>query len=120
MYKLMPYTASFLLLICVAKYTTATQFHVSMDEDLHYLLDWSYNNDDSTMTFTIRVKTTGWVGFGISPYTGKMPGSDIVIGWVDNNGKAYLQVISTVIQRFLRYIISCVMINSWYKSILCC
>ncbi|EDV25402.1 uncharacterized protein TRIADDRAFT_55461 [Trichoplax adhaerens] len=66
-------------------------FHVSMDEDLKYRLDWTFDRSQKIMTFTVHVKTTGWVGFGISPYTGKMPGSDVVIGWVDNNGKAYLQ-----------------------------
>ncbi|EDV25401.1 uncharacterized protein TRIADDRAFT_55460 [Trichoplax adhaerens] len=62
-----------------------------MDEDLNYKLDWTFDRFQKTMTFTVRVKTTGWVGFGISPYTGKMPGSDVVIGWVDSSGKAYLQ-----------------------------
>lgn len=69
-----------------------SQFHVSLDEESNYLLDWSYDLSEKTMQFTVRVKTTGWVGFGISPYTGKMPGSDIVIGWIDKNGKAYLKV----------------------------
>lgn len=68
------------------------QFHVSLDEASNYLLKWSYDSSQKTMQFVVRVKTTGWIGFGISPYTGKMPGSDIVIGWVDKNGKAHLKV----------------------------
>ena len=68
------------------------EFHVSLDEDMKYLMDWTFDSIKKTMTFTVRVKTTGWIGFGISPYTGKMPGSDIAIGWVDDNGKAHLQV----------------------------
>lgn len=71
----------------------SNEFHVSMDEDMKYLMDWTFDLSTEIMTFTVRVKTTGWVGFGISPYTGKMPGSDVVIGWVDSNGKAHLQVI---------------------------
>ncbi|RDD36646.1 DBH-like monooxygenase protein 2-like protein [Trichoplax sp. H2] len=88
MSKLESSTCAVLLLVSV---TTAANFHVSIDEDLNYLLDWSYNEQDSTMEFTVRIKTTGWVGFGISPYTGQMPESDVVIRWVDSNGKAYLQ-----------------------------
>lgn len=69
------------------------EFHAPLDEDSNYLLDWSFDNAEKTMTFTVRVKTTGWIGFGISPYTGKMPGSDVIIAWVDNEGKAHLQVL---------------------------
>ncbi|RDD36647.1 DBH-like monooxygenase protein 1-like protein [Trichoplax sp. H2] len=87
------YAAVLLALIITVKSETTGQheFHASLDEDLKYLLDWTFDNNKKTMTFTVRVKTTGWIGFGISPYTGKMPGSDIVIMWVDNNGKVYLQ-----------------------------
>ncbi|XP_065897525.1 putative DBH-like monooxygenase protein 2 isoform X2 [Dysidea avara] len=38
----------------------------------------------------VRVQTTGWIGLGFSP-NGQMPGSDVVIGWVDNTGKRFLQ-----------------------------
>ncbi|EDV25400.1 uncharacterized protein TRIADDRAFT_55459 [Trichoplax adhaerens] len=79
-----------LLLIAVTA-ETPEQYHVSMDEDSNYRMHWSFNNQDKIMQFTVEVKTTGWIGFGISPYTGQMPGSDVVIGWVDSNGKAYLQ-----------------------------
>ena len=37
--------------------------------------------EQETITFAVRVQTTGWVGFGLSP-NGQMPNSDVVIGWV--------------------------------------
>ena len=80
------------------------QFHVSLDEESNYLLDWSYDISQKTMQFTVRVKTTGWIGFGLSPYTGKMPGSDIVIGWVDENGKAHLKV--TILHPLTKYMLA--------------
>jgi hypothetical protein len=33
-----------------------------------------------------QVATTGWVGFGLSP-NGQMPDSDVVIGWVTDDGQ---------------------------------
>ena len=41
--------------------------------------------------FAVNVSTTGWVGLGLSP-TGGMANSDVVIGWVNGNGQAFLQV----------------------------
>lgn len=59
--------------------------------DSLYDLYWSFNRKAETISFAVRVKTTGWVGFGLSP-NGGMTGSDIVIGWVDDDGKAFLHV----------------------------
>ncbi|CAF4453893.1 unnamed protein product [Rotaria sp. Silwood2] len=36
------------------------------------------------------MKTTGWIGLGISP-AGGMPGADIALAWVDQTGTAYIQ-----------------------------
>ena len=49
-----------------------------------YWLYWNFSHVDETIQFAVRVNTTGWVGFGISP-NGQMPGSDVVIGWVDGD-----------------------------------
>ena len=46
-----------------------------------YELYWNFNNDAETISFVVRVQTSGWVGFGLSP-NGQMPDSDVVIGWV--------------------------------------
>ena len=34
------------------------------------------------VVFRTCAKSNGWVGFGISPNTGKMLDSDVVVGWV--------------------------------------
>ena len=56
-----------------------------------YVLYWSANLESNQIEFAVNVSTTGWVGFGLSP-NGQMPGSDVVIGWVDNTGKVTFHV----------------------------
>ena len=55
-----------------------------------YELQWSFDVVQQTITFNVLVKTTGWIGFGLSP-DGGMIGSDVVTGWVNSTG-VYLQV----------------------------
>ena len=55
-----------------------------------YEVYWTFDNAAETISFAVRVQTTGWVGFGLSP-NGQMPNSDVVIGWVDN-GETFLHV----------------------------
>ena len=55
-----------------------------------YELYWTFDNAAENISFAVRVQTTGWVGFGISP-NGQMPNSDVVIGWVDN-GQTFFHV----------------------------
>ena len=65
-------------------------FHVSLEE--RYDLYWKVDLAAKTIQFAVRVETTGWVGFGLSP-NGGMPESDIVIGWVDgSSGQGFLHV----------------------------
>ena len=56
-----------------------------------YELYWSFDHDTETISFAVRVQTTGWVGFGISP-NGQMPNSDVVIGWVTDDGETVFHV----------------------------
>ena len=67
------------------------RFSATLDPNGQYELYWNYNLTEQTISFAVRVQTTGWVGFGLSP-NGQMPGSDVVIGWVDNNGGVQFQV----------------------------
>ena len=60
------------------------RFSATLDPNGQYELYWNYNLTEQTISFAVRVQTTGWVGFGLSP-NGQMPCSDIVIGWVNNN-----------------------------------
>ena len=52
---------------------------------------WNFDNDAETISFAVRVKTSGWVGFGLSP-NGQMPDSDVVIGWVTADGDTIFHV----------------------------
>ena len=49
-----------------------------------YDLHWSVQEDEN-ITFAVRVKTTGWIGFGLS-VNGFMTGADVIMGWLDNSG----------------------------------
>ena len=65
---------------------------VLLDEGgLYYELHWNYVSSTETIYFAVNVSTTGWVGFGLSP-TGSMTGSDVVIGWVSDEGNTYFHV----------------------------
>ena len=61
------------------------------DEGQYYGLHWNFNIAAKTIHFAVNVSTSGWVGFGVSP-TGQMPGSDVVIGWIAENGNIYFHV----------------------------
>ena len=66
------------------------KFSVSLNDDDTYRLHWTIDNSKGTINVGIETKTTGWIGFGLSP-DGKMPNSDIVTGWVKDE-KGFLQV----------------------------
>jgi hypothetical protein len=61
------------------------------EEGQYYGFSWNYDIEAKTIYFAVNVSTEGWVGFGVSP-TGQMPGSDVVIGWVADNGNTYFHV----------------------------
>ncbi|XP_077997624.1 DBH-like monooxygenase protein 1 homolog [Glandiceps talaboti] len=54
-----------------------------LDGNEAYHLYWKF--DDKKIIFEVHVRTTGWVGLGFSP-NGGMPGSDMIMGWVLDNG----------------------------------
>ena len=64
-----------------------------LDADENYQLFWSVKDADKSIHFAVKVKTTGWVGFGISAgLSGNMKSADMILGWVDSKGKGHLQV----------------------------
>ena len=69
--------------------SSSYRFQTNLHEN--YTLYWTFDNDAQNITFAVRVRTTGWVGFGLSP-NGQMPQSDVVIGWVDAGGNAHFDV----------------------------
>ena len=67
-----------------------------LDSEEKMKLFWTIDWDAETVSFAVEAETTGWVGFGFSTGSGRMVGSDIVIGWVKDN-KGYLAVRVTFI-----------------------
>ncbi|XP_078507306.1 putative DBH-like monooxygenase protein 2 [Lissotriton helveticus] len=59
----------------------ALRFSLTLDPEGRVLLRWDFNKTTEKITFELQVKTTGWIGFGLSP-SGGMTGADIVIGGV--------------------------------------
>ena len=77
------------LALSVQDLSSTYQFNAQLHED--YALYWSFDNDAQNISFAVRVRTTGWIGFGLSP-NGQMPQSDVVIGWVDGSGGTHFDV----------------------------
>lgn len=71
------------------------QFSATLVEDTYWLY-WNFSNAKETIKFAVQVKTTGWIGFGISP-NGQMPESDVVIGWIDDYSTAVFHVCNNTI-----------------------
>ncbi|XP_069961322.1 DBH-like monooxygenase protein 1 [Cherax quadricarinatus] len=65
-------------------------FHhrVMMDQRGAYFMLWTPMNDK--IVIEVQVATLGYVGLGFSP-NGGMRGSDVVIGWVDDQGQLHFQ-----------------------------
>ena len=57
----------------------------------HYELYWTYNEATVDLRIAAHVRTSGWLGLGISP-DGGMKDSDIAIGWVGADGMPVLNV----------------------------
>ena len=73
----------FPIAICNEELASIYPFNVTLVQDTYWLY-WNFNHTTQNISFAVRVKTTGWIGFGLSP-NGQMPGSDVVIGWVDES-----------------------------------
>ena len=104
--KLATLTAATLLVLChfTAALPTDTlqlkdkyKFSANLDGEGMYDLFWNFDLAAEEISFAVRVNTTGWVGFGLSP-NGQMPGSDVVIGWVDDSGTVNFDVSSCTLK----------------------
>jgi hypothetical protein len=49
-----------------------------------YRLYWNYTDED--FVGEVHVRTTGWVGFGLSPSGESADAADMIVGWVGENG----------------------------------
>lgn len=87
----------FIVFVCSVRWQCtdcARWAHTALLGGPDYRLLWSLGPGPHEITFEVQVKTHGYVGFGLSR-DGNMPGSDFVVGWVEN-GQVYFQVSDTL------------------------
>ena len=65
--------------------------HAYLDPHEKYFLQWKFNDAQREITFQVEVETLGWIGFGLTA-SGGMKGSDMIIGWVEDSGRAFFHV----------------------------
>jgi hypothetical protein len=86
------YIYAFLVILSLTLNCATEWTHSSwLDHKHKYHLKWKTDDKTETISFLVEVQTKGWVGFGISP-NGGMKNSDIVIGWVTDQGLTYFHV----------------------------
>lgn len=78
----------FLFLILASDYGAGFEWQHSAVLDNNFLVLWTPGERD--VTFEVQVKTLGYVGLGFTR-DDRRAGTDMVIGWVDNNGQVHLQ-----------------------------
>lgn len=72
----------------------------------NYSVDWEYENHTETFYFKVRVKATGWIGFGVSRLLwpdkenltwnyNSMHYYDVLVGGVNGSGKMYFKDLMT-------------------------
>lgn len=72
----------------------------------NYSVDWEYENNTETFYFKVRVKATGWIGFGVSRLLwpdnetlkwnyNSMQYYDVLVGGVNGSGKVYFKDLMT-------------------------
>ena len=89
-------------------------FKVEILPNDEYVLFWKF--DEETITFEVHGKTTGWVGFGLSP-NGGMAGSDMVIGWIPSDGgEAVFSVLHRSIYSPSTPLITYRIFKSWFQN----
>lgn len=70
---------------------TSTQFTLSFDNN-RFLFRWEFDDQNDKISFSLRVNTTGWVGFGFSKIApNNMQDYDVIVGGF-KDGQGYLNV----------------------------
>ena len=65
---------------------------VSFGNDSNYNVSWTFNSSTNTLHFTVTVRTTGWIAFGVANQAPtNMVGYDVAVGGV-LSGSGYLRV----------------------------
>lgn len=96
-------------------HVNAIQWDHAVDLNDDYRVLWNIVGQE--ITFEVQVRTLGYVGLGFS-LDGKLPGSDVAIGWV-SQGQAYFQVSARIDYfhfTFLFYFLS----NRWHLLPITC
>lgn len=75
--------------VCVVRFASSARWSHSAMLNPDYKLLWSLGPGPQDITFELQVRTLGYVGFGFSR-DGRMAGSDLIIGWVDQ-GQVHFQ-----------------------------
>ena len=63
---------------------------------------YTYDRDNQLLKMAVKVLSLGWVGIGFSRNQ-FMPDTDVAIGWVDDSGRAFLQVAARVVVVLITY-----------------
>lgn len=67
-------------------------FSQKLNHNPSYILHWKIDLNSKVIGFAVNASVgNGWVGFGLSK-SSQMIGSDVVIGWVDDQGQVKLHV----------------------------
>ena len=91
-------------------------FHVALSTDPTYQYDlyWKVDLEEEMIELAVNVSTTGWIGFGLSP-NGQMLGSDVLIGWISNDGVETISVHTVYNFIYLLGLYLC--IRLWYDIV---
>lgn len=81
--------AALRLVSCVQTFENKYPYSTYIEDG--YKVHWNFDLKKQTIDFAVNVSANGWIGFGISP-NGKMLDSDIVIGWVNQDGSSQFHV----------------------------
>ena len=54
---------------------------------------YTYDRENQMLKMAVKVLSLGWVGIGFSRNQ-FMPDTDVAIGWVDDSGRGFLQVVN--------------------------
>lgn len=73
-------------------------------QENHYYVEYYVNTTETSIVFKVTVRTNGYIGLGFS-HTGKMEGSDIVMGGVYPNGSTYFGVCIWIKTKLVKFFI---------------
>lgn len=62
-----------------------------LSADPSFVVHWKVDLERERIRFAVNASSRGWAGFGLSR-TGQMIGSDVVIGWMSEDGDFVLHV----------------------------